>query len=107
MNQRLLTVSALALVALATPGCGKDKQRPILDTERIERAIEDTIWQKRHLRAHVSCPAGTEQKKGLQFRCTATYPGGQNPFVVTQDDGRGAVHYAGLAANGAAGQPRP
>jgi hypothetical protein len=107
MNQRLLTVSLLALLALAAPGCGADKQTPILDTERIERAIVDTIWQKRHLRAQVSCPAGTEQKKGLQFTCTATYPGGQNPFVVTQDDDRGAVHYAGLAANGAAGQPKP
>jgi hypothetical protein len=107
MYQRVLTVSLLTLVALAAPGCGGDKQKPILDTERIERAIVDTIWQKRHLRAQVSCPAGTEQKKGLQFRCTATYPGGQNPFVVTQDDDRGAVHYAGLAANGAAGQPKP
>jgi hypothetical protein len=107
MNQRLLTVSTLALVALAASGCGSDKQKPILDTERIEHAIEDTIWQKRHLRARVSCPAGTEQKKGLKFTCTATYPGGQNPFVVTQDDDRGAVHYAGLAASGAAGQPQP
>jgi hypothetical protein len=83
--------------ALGLSACGgSDKPKKILDTERVERAIEQSILEKRHLRAQVSCPSGVEQKKGVVFRCTATYKTGANPFVVTQDDDKGAVHYEGV-----------
>jgi hypothetical protein len=86
---------ALAVMAAALPGCGSGRP-PILDTERVERAIQDSIYAKRHLRATVSCPSGTPRKKGHVFRCLATYRGGQTPFVVTEDNDRGAVHYVGV-----------
>jgi hypothetical protein len=91
---------ALGLIAVvatgaALSGCGSSKQK-ILDTERVERAIERSVLQKRRLRTTVSCPPGIEQKKGVVFRCTATYRGGRTPFVVKEDDDKGSVHYRGL-----------
>ena len=93
MRARSACLISAVLVASGAAGCGGNKK--ILDTERVERAIEQTVLQKRHLRATVSCPAGIEQKKGLVFRCIATFKGGQTPFVVTEDAG-GAVHYVGV-----------
>jgi hypothetical protein len=90
------TVIAVAAAALALPGCGSSAKPRPLDTERVERAIEKSILQKRHLTASVSCPSGIERKKGKRFRCLATYKGGRTTFLVTQDDDRGAVHYLGL-----------
>jgi hypothetical protein len=87
--------AAAAALTLALAGCGSDRPA-ILDTERVERAIEQSILQKRHLQATVTCPSGVERKKGKKFRCLATYKGGRTPFLVTQDDDRGAVHYVGL-----------
>jgi Domain of unknown function (DUF4333) len=85
---------AVALAGVGIAGCGSSSPK-ILDTERVERAIEQSVLQKRHLKATVSCPSGIKQKKGAVFRCIATYKGGRTPFVVTQDAG-GAVHYVGV-----------
>ena len=76
--------------------CGSASRPVILDTERVERAIEQSILTKRHLRAQVSCPSGVEQRKGVVFRCTARLARGVTPFVVTEDDGQGHVHYVGV-----------
>jgi hypothetical protein len=93
------TPIAAAAVALALAGCGgsdnSDKPKP-LDTERVERAIENSILQKRKLVASVSCPSNIERKKGKRFRCMATYRGGRTPFLVTQRDDSGSVNYVGL-----------
>ena len=91
---RVVLAAAAAAVALA--GCGGSDKPKTLDTERVERAIEQSILQKRKLTATVSCPSGIELKKGKKFRCIATYKGGRTPFLVTQDDDKGAVHYVGL-----------
>jgi major membrane immunogen (membrane-anchored lipoprotein) len=91
---RLVVAAAAAAVALV--GCGGSDKPKTLDTERVERAIEQSILQKRKLTATVSCPSGIELKKGKKFRCIATYKGGRTPFLVTQDDDKGAVHYVGL-----------
>jgi hypothetical protein len=72
------------------------RQPKILDTERVERAIERSVLQKRRLRTNVSCPSGIERKKGVVFRCTATFKGGRTPFVVKEDDDKGSVHYKGV-----------
>jgi Domain of unknown function (DUF4333) len=90
------TLIAAAAAALALSGCGGSDKPKSLDTERVERAIELSILQKRHLTARVSCPSGIERKKGDRFRCMATYKGGRTPFLVTQTDDRGAVRYVGL-----------
>jgi hypothetical protein len=88
--------AAAALVLLS--GCGSDdpKEVVILNTERVERAIEDSIQSKRHLEAHVSCPSGVHQQKSLQFECTAELErGGTTTFDVTQTDDKGHVTYVG------------
>ena len=94
MHGRLVCLTAAVVAAAGVAGCGGGNTK-ILDTERVERAIEQTVLQKRHLKSTVSCPSGIEQKKGLVFRCIATFKGGQTPFVVTEDAG-GAVHYVGV-----------
>ncbi|MEA2309526.1 MAG: hypothetical protein QOI65_1812 [Thermoleophilaceae bacterium] len=96
----IIGAGAALAVAGAVAGCGGgsssfDKNK-VLDTERVERAIEQSIVEKRKLTAMVTCPSGVEKKKGLKFRCTAAYKGGTTTFLVTQDDDKGAVHYIGL-----------
>jgi hypothetical protein len=94
VRTRASCLIAVALAGAGFAGCGSSKPK-ILDTERVERAIEQSVIQKRHLRTTVSCPAGIVQKKGVVFRCLATFKGGRTPFVVTEDAG-GAVHYVGV-----------
>jgi hypothetical protein len=91
-----VTGIAAAAAALAVAGGGGSVNPKKLDTERVERAIEQSILQKRHLTARVSCPSGIELKKGKKFRCIATYKGGRTPFLVTEEDDRGAVRYVGV-----------
>lgn len=90
-----------AIVPVATlvlAGCGgSDKPTVILDTERVERAIEQSVLQKRGLEARVSCPSGVHQGKGLTFECTATLKNGAvTRFEVRQTDDLGHVTYVGL-----------
>src|SRR5437763_16702931 len=94
MRARWACLISVVVGATGATGCGGGTPK-ILDTERVERAIEQTVMQKRHLKATVSCPSGIEQQKGLVFRCIATFTGGQPPFVVTEAGG-GAVHYVGV-----------
>jgi hypothetical protein len=87
---------AVALVAMtfAVAACGKDDSGPtILNTEKVERAIERSIADQRGANARVSCPSGVHQKKGLQFACTAVVKHKSTRFVVDQRDGAGNVHY--------------
>ena len=65
----------------------------ILDTEKVERAIERASLAQRGTHAQVSCPSGVHQKKGLVFSCTAVVESGSTRFVVTELDGAGQVHY--------------
>ncbi len=88
----------LVLAAATAIGCGDDTQQPapvILDTKRVERAIEQSILTERKVTADVDCPAGVRQAKGLTFRCVATTRGGVTAaFVVHQKDDKGNVTYA-------------
>ena len=89
---------ALALAAGTAVGGGDDPPQPapgILDTKRVERAIEQSILTERKVTADVDCPAGVHQAKGLTFRCVATTRGGATTaFVVHQKDDKGNVTYA-------------
>ncbi len=87
--------SVLAAAALGLCACGSSAQdRPrILDTEKVERAIERSSWSQRGRLPRVSCPAGVEQREGVVFACTATVAGEVTRFVVTELDGDGRVHY--------------
>jgi hypothetical protein len=89
---------ALVAASLSISACGigntTTKSPTILNTEKVERAIEQSSWEQRKKRARVSCPSGVHQKKGLEFSCTAVVKRASSQFVVTQVDGAGQVHYA-------------
>ncbi len=88
-----LTV-VLVATSLALAACGSPETPTILDTEKVERAIEQSSLEQRGTRPRVSCPSGVHQKKGLEFFCTAVVKRGDSTkFVVTELDGAGRVHY--------------
>ncbi len=84
---------ACALASLTATGCGSSEATTILDTQRVERAIEHSVLGQRGQRAQVSCPSGVHQKKGLIFSCTALVGSAKTRFVVTELDGAGHVRY--------------
>lgn len=91
--QLLLTATA-SLAAVALSACGADPQVPtILNTERVERAIERSSLAQRDRRVHVSCPSGVHQKKGLTFSCTTLAERRNTRFTVTELNSSGRVHY--------------
>jgi hypothetical protein len=90
-----LSVTAILVGAsLAVAACGSSGSTTILNTEKIERAIEHSSLAQRGKHAQVSCPSGVHQKKGLVFSCTAVVGRHDTRFVVTELDGSGHVHYA-------------
>jgi hypothetical protein len=84
---------ALLVTGLGLTACGSAKSPTILNTEKVERAIENSSLTQREKHAQVSCPSGVRQKKGLVFSCTAVVAGRSTRFVVTELDGSGHVHY--------------
>jgi hypothetical protein len=90
-----VVAGVLVAAGLALTACGSSGSPTILNTEKVERAIEQSSLAQRGTRAQVSCPAGVHQKRGLGFSCTAVAKRGNTRFVVTQLDGSGHVHYQG------------
>jgi hypothetical protein len=84
-RSRIVLAAALVPASVAVGGCGATKQVTILNTEKVERAIERSTLVQRHKRVH--------QKKGLVFSCTTLLTRGATRFVVTELDGAGQVHY--------------
>lgn len=80
--------------SLGVAACGSSGSARILNTEKIERAIEATSLAQRGTQTQVSCPSGVHQATGLTFSCTAFVGSGSARFVVTQKDDAGHVHYA-------------
>jgi hypothetical protein len=76
-------------------GTGSTAKVRRLDTDRIARAIAQSISSERHLRADVVCPSGVLQRRAYSFACLAVYRGGKTTFTVTQLDDQGHVTYAG------------
>jgi hypothetical protein len=92
---RTLLAGVLVAASLAVSSCGSSEAgSAILNTERIERAIEHTSLTQRGKHAQVTCPSGVHQTKGLVFSCTAVVGRGTTRFEVTELDGSGRVHYA-------------
>ena len=91
------TRAAFACVAvaagLAASACGTVESPPVLNTEKVERAIERSSLAQRGVHAQASCPSGVHQRKGLTFSCVAVGKGAGTRFVVTQLDGSGQVQY--------------
>ncbi len=91
--RRLILTGAVG-AGLAVSGCGASSSGPvILNTEKVERAIEQSSLTQRHIRVQVSCPSGVHQTKGLAFFCTAAFKGGTTQFGVSEADGAGNVRY--------------
>ena len=91
---RATVAGALVAAGLTIAACGASSTPvTVLNTEKVERSIEGSIKLQRDKTAQVSCPSGVHQKKGLVFTCTAKFKGDSTPFVVTQQDGAGRVHY--------------
>jgi Domain of unknown function (DUF4333) len=91
-------LAAILAASLVVSACGgstiRSKSPTILNTEKIERAIERSALAQRSEHAIVSCPSGVHQKQGVTFSCTATVGRSSTRFVVNQVDGSGDVHYA-------------
>jgi hypothetical protein len=93
LHNRRLVAGALVAASLAVSACGSSESPTILNTEKVERAIEQSSLAQRGTHAQVSCPSGVHQKKGLMFSCTAVAKRASTRFVVTELDGSGHVHY--------------
>jgi hypothetical protein len=70
----------------------------VLDSAKVERAIDASILRQRHVRATASCPREVLQQGGVGFRCVVvTRPAtSRHEFAVTELDGAGNVRYVGL-----------
>ena len=90
---RWLVAAVLIAASLAVTACGSSGAPTILNTEKVERAIEQSSLAQRGQHAQVSCPSGVHQRKGLVFSCTAVVGRASTQFVVTELDGSGHVHY--------------
>jgi hypothetical protein len=95
LGSHSLVAGVLVAASLAVSACGSSGSPTILNTEQVERAIEQSSLAQRGTHAQVSCPAGVHQKKGLAFSCTAVAKRGRTRFVVTQQDASGHVRYEG------------
>ncbi|MEA2362900.1 MAG: hypothetical protein QOD71_2045 [Thermoleophilaceae bacterium] len=92
---RLQWLALLVAAGAAVSACGSSASPTVLDTEKLERAIERSSRAQRGVDAHVSCPSGTRQKQGLTFSCTAVVDRRTTRFVAIQVDGSGHVRYEG------------
>jgi hypothetical protein len=103
-------VTMVACVALLS-ACGSSKSSSTtsstgtvtdLNTTRVATSIEQSIYSERHLHARVVCPVTVVQEQGKTFECIATtratkkpYGLVKTPFVVTVQNNKGYVTYAG------------
>jgi hypothetical protein len=81
------------MVGVTATACGSTEPPTILNTEKVERAIEGSSMAQRGLRAELSCPSGVRQEAGLVFSCTAVVGTTETRFIVTQVDDAGRVRY--------------
>ena len=89
----LAVIGLVAAASLVVTACGSSGPVTILNTEKVERSIEQSSLAQRGDHAQASCPSGVHQKEGLEFSCTAVVKGVSTRFVVTELDGSGRVHY--------------
>ncbi len=92
---RSIFAAAVLGASLGVSACGAATavSPTILNTEKVERAIEHSALTERRVRANVSCPSGVHQKQGLVFSCTAVVGRTTTQFVVTEINGTGNVDY--------------
>lgn len=81
------------MVAVIAGLWNKTTNPVILNTNRVEQAIESSILQQRHLRSTVTCPVNIEQRRGVRFFCQATVGHRNYSVSVNQTDGSGHVSF--------------
>ena len=87
----LQAAATTGLACVAVIGCGGTGT---LDATRIEKAIEVSVAQQRHILSIAVCPTGVTRQAARQFTCTATVASGsQFSFLVTEKDNKGNVRY--------------
>ncbi len=98
LGRSMFAVAVLG-ASLGVGACGSSggsaASPTILNTEKVEQAIQHSALAQRGQRALVTCPSGVHQAKGLVFACTATVGRTATQFVVTELNGSGNVRYAG------------
>lgn len=97
-----MDVGAYPVTVTELDGSGKvsyRSSRPLiaLNVARVQRAIEASIGNQRHVNARVSCPTEVLQRAGITFRCTAVIDGTSRsyPFAVSEVDNAGHVRFVG------------
>jgi hypothetical protein len=90
---RAQAAGALVAASLAVTACGSSHPQMMLNTEKVERAIERSSLVQRGQPVRVTCPSGVHQRKALVFYCTAVAAHISTRFTVTEVDGAGHVHY--------------
>lgn len=88
----VLLAASLA-ASLTVSAYEASKSVTTLNTEKVERAIEQSSLAQRGQHVQASCPSGVHQKKGMKFSCIAVVGNVSTRFVVTELDGSGRVHY--------------
>jgi hypothetical protein len=86
-------VVVFVAMSLVLGGCGSSRSVTMLDTEKIEGAIEQSSLAQRGARVQVNCPRDVRQQKGLVFSCVALLGHSSTRFVVTEMDSSGHVRY--------------
>lgn len=94
----LVTITALLAAALIS-ACGSSKSTiKDLDTAHVALAIQESIFEQRHIHATVRCPPTVLQEPGKNFVCIATTRSKgvarTTSFAVTQHN-NGYVTYHG------------
>jgi hypothetical protein len=90
-SRYLPALATAGLATVAAIGCGSSGT---VDATRIEKAIEVSVAQQRHVLSIAVCPTGVARQAGKQFTCTVTMANGQQSrFIVTEKDDKGNVHY--------------
>jgi hypothetical protein len=91
----LSAVGSFLALSLAVAACGSSTGtgERVLNTAKIERAIEHASLLQRGKTVTVTCPPTVQQHKGVVFFCEAVYRGGRTSFMVTELNAFGDVHY--------------
>jgi hypothetical protein len=89
----LAGAAALAVVALIAGLWNGTSTPVILNTNRVEQAIEGSIRTQRHLTSTVTCPVNIVQQKGVIFYCQAAVRARNFRVVVTEVDSDGHVTF--------------
>jgi len=96
LNVGTYSVSVRELNTRGGVSYSNSKPLNILNSHRIELAIEDAVHSKRHVKTTATCPAAILEAKGLKFTCTAKLKTGAASFLVTETDNNGHVSFIGL-----------